>query len=708
MIPICTCFAMLGILSLCTETANAQPASRLQPTPSDEIQLDLSVGTISSFTRSNWWRTTRDYNTKYHPWTPPGSLEAWKAEATRLRTQILVSQGLWPLPKKTPLKPVVHGKIDCGDYTIEKVFFASRPGLYVSGNLYRPVGFTGKRPGILSPHGHWKDGRFYDAGETEAAKQIASGAESNAVTARSPLQARMVQLARMGSVVFHYDMIGNADSQGLDHRTAFTTAQDGLWLLESMGQQTWNSIRALDFITSLDDVDPQRIAVTGASGGGTQTFVLCAIDDRPAVAVPAVMVSTGMQGGCACENAPYLRLNTNNIAFASLFAPKPLGLTGANDWTVQLETRGLPELQRIYRYYSKSDNLEAWVHPEFGHNYNAVSRKHMYGFLKKHLHLENASIEERPFDSKTPQELTVYNESHPRPTDTANPTALRGDWIAESNSTIEKLLQPENKKQYQKIVGSASRVLLGGEIPTVQDLSISAAQPVDQPVGATLQQLFIARKDDATVVPVSVLAPSKSSGDVLCWFDPQGSACIQDMSPERAAMVADLLKNGTTIVVADIRGFGANRPSENNNIPPVNARYYGYTFGYNLPLISEQVKDVSAVLVGMQSRLEGSRFRLLGTSQAGPCVLLAQSMCSDIVEETEADLNGIGLTAVDDIQSDLYLPGASKYGGFAGLAGVTPCQKFTLHGVNEQLQKELAPLKEHVKSLELKPTNWKP
>ena len=77
------------------------------------------------------------------------------------------------------------------------------------------------------------------------------------------------------------------------------------------------------------DVDPTRIAVTGASGGGTQTFILCAVDERPAVAFPAVMVSTAMQGGCTCENACCLRTGPGNVEFAALFSPKPLGLTAA-------------------------------------------------------------------------------------------------------------------------------------------------------------------------------------------------------------------------------------------------------------------------------------------------------------------------------------------------------------------------------------------
>ncbi len=681
-----------------------------QPTATNEIQLDLSIGKISDFTRSNWWRTTRDYNTKYHPWTPPGSLKQWQAEAKKLRTQILVSQGLWPMPEKMPLKPVIHGKIDCGDYTIEKVFFASRPGLYVTGNLYRPVGKSGKKPGVLCPHGHWKNGRFYDAGEKEAARQLASGAESIPEAARYPLQARMVHLARMGCVVFHYDMIDYADSSGIDHRTDFSTTQDGLWLLESMGLQTWNSIRALDFICSLEDVDPQRIAVTGASGGGTQTFILCAIDDRPAVAVPAVMVSTEMQGGCACENAPYLRIDTNNIAMAALFAPKPLGLTGANDWTVRLETRGYPELQRIYSYYHKTDNLEAWVHPEFGHNYNSVSRKHMYGFLVKHLNLKDISIEERSFVAKTSDELTVFDQAHPRPKDSADAATLRADWIRQSQASIEKLLLPVNKEQYHEIVGPAREVLLGGEAPSISELTISAAKPVEKDSGVSETFLLVSRKDDASVIPVTVLSASKPNGKLLCWFDPRGIECIKDTTEAESAMIKKLLKEGTTIVVADIRGFGSNRPSDGKSMLPVNSRYYGYTFGYNRPLIASRVRDIAAVVtfVADTAKVETPTIDLLGTGEAGPCVLLAQSIFTGIILKTTADLNGKSFSDINDLQDPLFLPGALKYGGFAGLASQSSCFIITLHGVNEQLRKELEPMKPHVYKLELTEKKWEP
>ena len=121
--------------------------------------------------------------------------------------------------------------------------------------------------------------------------------------------------------------------------------------------QTWNSIRAIDFMQGLEDVDPDRIAVTGASGGGTQTFMVSALDPRVKVSMPAVMVSTAMQGGCTCENAALLRVNEGNIAFAALFAPKPLGLTTADDWTKEMATKGFPEIKKTYQVLGAPQNL---------------------------------------------------------------------------------------------------------------------------------------------------------------------------------------------------------------------------------------------------------------------------------------------------------------------------------------------------------------
>lgn len=369
----------------------------------------------------------------YFPFTPSATKEAWNSRATNLRRRLRVSLGLWPMPKKHDLHAVIHGKMDLGDYTIEKVYFESMPGFFVTGSLYRPKDSSGKLPGVLSPHGHWAEGRFYDRGEAGAKADIASGAEERMSAARSPLQARCVQLARMGCVVFHYDMIGYADNRQVSYQVAHRFAKQRAdmngkddWGLFSpraeshahsvMGLQTFNSIRALDFLESLEDVDPKRLGVTGASGGGTQSFILAALDPRPAVAAPAVMVSTAMQGGCTCENACGLRVAAGNVEFAALFAPKPLLLTAANDWTREMTTKGFPQLKKHYTTMGSPDHVELMSAVQFGHNYNYLSRKAMYHWFNRHLQLElKEPIGERDFKRLSSEQLTVWNADHPAP-----------------------------------------------------------------------------------------------------------------------------------------------------------------------------------------------------------------------------------------------------------------------------------------------------
>src|SRR5438445_6443640 len=391
----------------------------------------------------------------YFPMKVPASKEEWEKRRKELREQVQVALGLWPMPEKTPLNAVIHGKIDRDDYTIEKVFFASYPGHYVSGNLYRPKASGGgsgergvstprsgqKHPAVLSPHGHWPNGRFFERNDKEAQAEIDKGAEKTMEGARYPLQARCAQLARMGCVVFHYDMVGYADSQQIEHRKGFTDAEAELRLQSFMGLQTWNSIRSLDFLTSLPDVDPKRIGVTGASGGGTQTFILCAIDDRPAAAFPAVMVSTDMQGGCICEHCSGLRQDTGNIELAALFAPKPLGMSAANDWPREIEAKGLPARKGLYKLYGAEDRVMARCFPQFEHNYNQVSRELMYNWFNKHLQLgQPEPVVERPFVPVPPRELSVYDAQHPRPADAKDAEALRKTMSEASDQQIAALL----------------------------------------------------------------------------------------------------------------------------------------------------------------------------------------------------------------------------------------------------------------------------
>jgi hypothetical protein len=326
------------------------------------------------------------------------NLDLWKSRAKRIREGILRGAGLSPMPKKCALKPIVHSKRRRNGYAVENVAIESLPGFFVTGNLYWPRG--GKRPfaGILCPHGHFRDpndfGRF-----------------------RKDMQKRCVTLARMGAVVLAFDMVGWGESDQVNHKHP-----------KALALQLISSIRALDFLVSIPDVDPKRIGVTGASGGGTQTFLLTAVDDRVAVSVPVVMVSAHFFGGCICESGMPIHKSstheTNNAEIAALAAPRPqLIISCGADWTKNVPQVEYPHIRGVYRLYGAEANVEYLHLPDEQHDYGPSKRAGAYKFLGKHLGLSldkvtksDGSIDESNITIEKRETMHVFTPEHPRPT----------------------------------------------------------------------------------------------------------------------------------------------------------------------------------------------------------------------------------------------------------------------------------------------------
>jgi dienelactone hydrolase len=620
----------------------------------------------------------RHYNLPYFPWTPPATKDAWEAEKQRVRERLLVANGLWPLPAKTPLNAVVHGKIERDGYTIEKVFFASYPGHYVSGNLYRPTGKTGKLPAVLSPHGHWAHGRMYEANEKQIDAELKSGAEQTRESAKYPLQARCAQLARLGCIVFHYDMVGVADSQLIEHRKGFLDAEAELHLQNFMGLQTWNSIRALDFLIGLPDVDPGRIGMTGASGGGTQTFMLCAVDDRPAAAFPAVMVGTAMQGGCICENCSYLRIEGNNIQIAALFAPKPLGMSAANDWTKDILKKGLPELKQIYRLYGAEDNVMADAFLQFGHNYNQVSREVMYNFFNRYLKLGHKEpIREEPFVPVPPKELSVFDAEHSRPKDAMNAEGLRRYLTESSDKQIQALL-PRDKAglaAFQQVMQPALRTMITDRLPPASEVEMTAATIPGQVDSHTTQMLYLSRKSAGEKVLVEYTTPAKWDGRVVVMVHP-GALSSKSILADAAKKA--LAQNAA---VCDVEVFRMRETEKNEKVARVNKDYAGYTFGYNRPLLADRVHDILTAVAWVQGQKGVKYIDLAGFGKAGPWVALARGLCGNAVSRSAADLDGFRFESVKDVNDEMMLPGALKYGGLLTLTATAAPHVMLLHNM---------------------------
>jgi hypothetical protein len=642
----------------------------------------------------------------YFPFTPPKSAEEWHSRAERLRRQILVSQGLWPQPTKTPLNAVVHGKLDRGDHTVEKVFFEAMPGYFVTGSLYRPVGKEGKRPAVLRPHGHWANGRFHDKGLAEVRKEIEQGAEKFEEGGRSPLQAMNVQLARMGCVVFHYDMIGYADSTQLSFQLAHrfdkqrpemnTVENWGLFspqadahLQSIMGLQTWGSIRALDFVTSLPEVDIDRIGVTGASGGGTQTFMLCAIDPRPAAAFPAVMVSTAMQGGCTCENASCLRVHAGNVDFAALFAPKPLGMTAANDWTKEMETKGFPELKKHYELLKAPDNVKLTALLQYGHNYNYPSRAAMYAWFNRHLGINLPEpVVELDYKRLTQEELTVWDDKHPRPESGPElERKLLAWWHNDAQEQLKKL-QPSDAaslRKYRDVVGGALDVLLGRTLPSADDLEYEATSKDDAGKYLVIAGLVRNRAWNEEL-PLVFLHPKDWNGQAVIWLDDAGKAGLYAESGELKPQVAKLVASGVSVVGVDLFMQGefltdGKLPSANREVQG-NREFPGYTYGYNSSLLAQRVHDVLTTVVFCSNhQLKPKSIDLIGLApQVGPIATVARAEARDLVRRAAIDTHGFRFGKLLDYRDVSFLPGGAKYGDLPGFLALSAGDELLLAG----------------------------
>ncbi|MBN2634332.1 MAG: acetylxylan esterase, partial [Bacteroidales bacterium] len=304
------------------------------------------------------------------------SREQWEARKTMLRECFLEKLRLSPFPSKTDFNPIITKSRKYDGYTVQNIAIETIPGVYLCGSLYKPSKGKGPFPLVLCPYGHF------------------SNADTNLYGRYRPdMQYRCATLARMGAVVFSYDMFAWGES-----RLQFPVEMHRTGLAQTM--QTLNSIRAIDYLTTLSYVDSKNIGITGASGGGSQAFLATALDDRITVSVPVVMVSSYYYGGCPCESGMPLQTCgdplTYNAEIAAMASPRPmLVVSDGQDWTQHVPEQEFPYLRKVYSLYGKQDNVENVHLGNEGHDYGISKRTAMYDFMAKHLGLQIDRIKDR-------------------------------------------------------------------------------------------------------------------------------------------------------------------------------------------------------------------------------------------------------------------------------------------------------------------------
>ncbi|MHC4753035.1 MAG: alpha/beta hydrolase family protein [Planctomycetota bacterium] len=315
------------------------------------------------------------------------TLKDWEAKRLVYRKQLFEMLGLEPLPDKTDLKPVITGKVEHEAFTVEKVHYQSRPGLYVTGNLYIPKGLEKSAPTILYVCGH-------SAGVKD---DIRYGN-------KAPYQHHPAWFARHGYVCFIFDTVHRGEIEGIHHGTY----RYKMWWWNSRGYtpaglEAWNCIRALDYLETRKEVDKERIGVTGISGGGAYSWWISALDERIKVAVPVAgitdlqnhIIDGCVEGHCDCMFLVHT-YRWDYPLVAALVAPRPLLISNSDkdrifplDGVMRLHEK----VRRIYRLYNAEKNLGLHI-TEGPHKDTQQTRVHTFSWFNRFLKDEDPLIDE--------------------------------------------------------------------------------------------------------------------------------------------------------------------------------------------------------------------------------------------------------------------------------------------------------------------------
>jgi dienelactone hydrolase len=552
------------------------------------------------------------------------SAAEWLAHADYLRQQILWSTGLDPLPERTPLHPQLSGRLERDGYSVENVLIETAPGFFLGGNLYRPSGSAESRPAVLLSHGHWTYGRL-----------------ENSEIASPPTLA--ANLALQGHIVFTYDMVGYNDTLQLPH-AAFGGEREALWNVNLLGLQLWNSMRALDFLSSLSGVDASRIYAAGASGGATQAMLLTAVDKRISAAAFVNMISFHMQGGDVCENAPGLRIDTHNVEIAALAAPRPLLLVSASgDWTANTPNREFPAIQHIYDLLGQKGRVET-VQFNAPHNFNRDSREAVYAFLSRQgSNPQQTVIEKRVAVPQVSQLLSLWNHAEPGPAkfDIASLPMRRA---ADPNAT------PQDVRRRLQLT-------LHAVLPSPEELQ---SQPVDAwPNG---EYFALGRSGKGDRIPGALIQPKRPREWVkpTLVIHPEGSAWTMSSSESRRGYVAEILSRGGAVMAVDV--FNTGHVRGHRDVASAGPRAEAFFSTYNRSDTAQRVQDILTAFAYAQQRFATNDVQLVCLDAAGPWCALARALIAAPVDMA-IDWHNFDAGSDEAYLESLFVPGIRRAGG---------------------------------------------
>ncbi len=491
-----------------------QPYQRMMEDHFTRLADELSEGRFSYNMRSEWLR-----------------------QRAEVRSRLIQALGGFP-EERCPLNAQITGRIERDGYVIEKLLYQSRPDFYVTAAVYVPTEAGTPTPAILCPHGHWQNGRY-----------------------NPEVQSRMIGLAKRGYIVLSLDKVGyNQREPEGPHRTR------NLFLvgMTVQGIQVWDNMRAIDYLCSRDDVDPERIGCTGASGGGNQTMYVSSLDERIKACAPVCSVEMAEcymhKGFCTCETVPGLLRFADLVDVCGLVAPRALLLVhGMLDTGFRIDSarKALRRLRRIYSFYDPA-KLSSFA-TYSGHGYNREMREAVYAWFDRWLMGKQPPYQEE--GEITPEDdpattLKVCENGLPKSCDSMINIYKRASEKLPPRAEIPSADRWRAEKQR---LHSALVECLGGW-PERSSLNVHVLEVGDMNVGEGLsevkaEKLYFHSEVDILISAVLFHPPGEPSEgfDVQIVLGTNGKASLE------AADIAPSLQAGRGVLAIDVRGVGETR-----------------------------------------------------------------------------------------------------------------------------------------------------
>jgi dienelactone hydrolase len=476
-------------------------------------------------------RFCRDWLARVAPENPvPKTPQEWIRIRDARRAWLRQAMGIGQ-EDRCPLEPHVTGTEDRGDYVLEKVLLRSRPNLVMTTHLYVPKKVAKPAPAVLSVHGHWAWGKLEPA-----------------------VQARNIGMAKLGFVVLCVDAIGSSERayRGETYHGRQLGAQALPAGLTLAGLQVWDNSRALDYLCSRPEVDPRRIACTGASGGCNQTIYLAALDERVAAAAPVCCVGSlrGYLNGphCVCEMVPGILQVAEMGDVLALIAPRPLVIiNGIHDGGAGFQVDDMraqfPKLKQVYELLGAGDKL-AKSEIDLGHGYYPAMREVMYAWFRRWLQGVQADLCPEPqTDPVDPKRLWCFPEAK-MPEGFANVPSLAFEEGRRLAATYPSPTELAGSKEARRALVSKIEQVLGGFPRGVEPRAEPASLDHEGFRGV------VVTTEPGIEVPM-ILSGDPKASSCLLWLSVKGkSHALQDAELRR------LLREGKPVAVPDLRGLG--------------------------------------------------------------------------------------------------------------------------------------------------------